>query len=199
MTVETPRGPSELLIADSDDHTAQVCVQPANELSLTLRTAQDLNEILDAMESGLVDVLLLNEEFTGDEQETELLRHIHYWYPETQVVVVSDSPSFSGAVQSIKVGAFDYLPKPLEAQNLRNTIERAMEQSQLESGRRGSDGELGGAKAPFGIVGESQAIRKLRNLIVKVAANIHPVLILGESGTGKELVARAIHVAGSTP
>jgi two-component system response regulator HydG len=194
VTVET-LGPSELLIADSDDQTRQASGQPASELNLTVRTAQDSDEVLDVLESGLVDVLILNEQFTGGEQDTEFLRHIHYWYPETQVILVSNSPSFSAAVQSIKLGAFDYLPKPLEALNLRNTIERAMQQSRLESGRR-TGREPGVAKAPYGIVGESVVMKKLHALIGKVAANIHPVLILGESGTGKELVARAIHTSG---
>lgn len=187
---------SELLIADLDDHTRQLCTVPANELNLTLRTAQDADEVLDALESGLVDVLVLNQRFTGKDQEPELLRHIHYWYPETQVIMVAGEPSFSSAVQAIKLGAFDYLPKPLEPESVRNTIERAMEQSRLESGRRGSAREPGDGGENFGIVGRNPVITKLHKVISKVAANIHPVLILGESGTGKELVARAIHSDG---
>lgn len=197
VTSETASGASELLIADSDDRTIQACEPPASELNLNLRIAQDCDELLDALESGLVDVLVLNEQFTGEEQDAELLRHIHYWYPETQAILVSDAPSFSAAVLSIKLGAFDYLPKPLEAEKLRTTIEHAMQQSLLQSGRRGADRESGAKTATFGIIGDSLPMRKLRALINKVASNIHPVLILGESGTGKELVAKAIHAGGS--
>ena len=196
MTVDAPQGTSELLIADLDDRTRQACEQPASELRLSLRTAQESDELLDALESGLVDVLVLNEQLIGGEQDAELLRHIHYWYPETQAIVVSDNPSFSAAVQSVKLGAFDYLPKPLEAQKLRTTIEHAMKQSR-QSGGRGWDREPAANAEAFGIIGESMPMQKLRTLIDKVASNIHPVLILGESGTGKELVARAIHAAGS--
>jgi two-component system response regulator HydG len=155
-----------------------------------------VEEILDVLESGLVDVLVLDEQFVAG-QEPELLRHIHYWYPETQVIVVSDSPSFASAVQAIKLGAFDYLPKPLEPQNVRNAIQHALERSRAEAGRRVGASEPEKAPGSYGIVGNTQAMKKIFKIVGKVAANVHPILILGESGTGKELVARAIHFSGS--
>ena len=93
-----PSGPavsSELLVADTDTHTAELCWRIAAPLNVA--------------ESGLVDVVLLSENLPGA-QGLELLRHIHYWYPETQVIVLAESPAFSVAVQATKVGAFDYLP-----------------------------------------------------------------------------------------
>jgi len=195
-SAETSSLGSELLIADSDDHTRDVCSRAAGELNLRARTVQDSEQIIDALESGLVNVLVLNEMFTG-EQDPELLRHIHYWYPETQVIVVSDSPSFASAVEAVKLGAFDYQPKPLEPDNVRSAIQLAVEHSRMEVGRRLGSREPVDAPGAYGIVGRTPVMWKVYKVIGKVAANVHPVLILGESGTGKELVARAIHFSGT--
>jgi DNA-binding NtrC family response regulator len=187
---------SELLVADTDSRTADLSMDLLRDLSLTIRSAQDSDMVLDALESGLVDVLLLSEDLPGG-KELELLRHIHYWYPETQVIVVAEKPSFSSAVQATKLGAFDYLPKPLEAAILRLTIERAMEQYRIEKGEHPGIRESPDVEGAYGIVGKTPVMWKLYKIIGKVAANVHPVLILGESGTGKELVARAIHFSGA--
>lgn len=186
--------PSELLVADLNTCTVELCISLASSLNLTIRTALDSDAVLDALESGLVDVLLLSQQLPGS-QELELLRHIHYWYPETQVIMVAEEPGYASAVQATKLGAFDYLPKPLERDELQHTIERAIEQFRMESARSGvrltADTEKG-----YGIVGQNGAMSKVFTIIGKVAGNIHPVLVLGESGTGKELVSRAIHFTG---
>lgn len=187
---------SELLVADSDPLTMELCRDVARAINLSVRSAQDSEMVLDALESGLVDVLLLNQDLPGA-QELELLRHIHYWYPETQVIMVANAPTFAAAVQATKLGAFDYLPKPLERETVRHTIERAMEQGRIETGRRTTTREPVDTNDALGIVGKTPVMLKLYNVIRKIASNVHPVLILGESGTGKELVARAIHYSGS--
>ena len=194
-----PSGPAvsaELLIADTDTHTAELCWRIAAPLNVAVRTAHDSDVVLDFLESGLVDIVLLSENLPGA-QGLELLRHIHYWYPETQVIVLAESPAFSVAVQATKVGAFDYLPKPLDSQTLQLTIERAMEHVRIETGRRIPTSESVDSEEAYGIVGKTPSMVKLYGVIRKVSHNIHPVLVLGESGTGKELVARAIHFSGA--
>src|SRR5215468_7620042 len=184
---------SELLVADPDIQTVELIRNIAAVSGFTVRTTQDSEATLDLLESGLIDVLLLSEQLPGG-SDLELLRHIHYWYPETQVIIISDRPTYPSAVQAIKLGAFDYFPKPLEDQLLAATIERAMEYRRLEMGRTVVR-EPVDAETAYGIVGTNALMWKVYTVIKKVAANIHPVLILGESGTGKELVARAIRSA----
>jgi DNA-binding NtrC family response regulator len=183
---------SELLVADADPTSVELCRQLTGASGLTVRTTHDSETTLDGLESGLVDVLLLSEQLPGG-SDLEFLRHIRYWYPETQVIMISDRPSYASAVQATKLGAFDYLPKPLESQLLQTTIERAMEHDRMGriALREPIDGE-----AVYGIVGKTPVMWKLYKVIEKVSANIHPVLIMGESGTGKELVAQAIHFSG---
>jgi len=185
---------SEVLVADPDIQTVESIRNIAAAAGFTVRTTQDSEATLDLLESGLIDVLLLSEQLPGG-SDLELLRHIHYWYPETQVIIISDRPTYPSAVQAIKLGAFDYFPKPLEDQLLAATIERAMEYRRLEMGRTVVR-EPVDAETAYGIVGTNALMWKVYTVIKKVAANIHPVLILGESGTGKELVARAIHFSG---
>lgn len=187
---------SELLIADADFHVIDLCRAVAAPLGLLAHPAEDSEMMLEALESGFVDVLLLNEHLPGN-AGFELLRHIRYWYPETQVVIVSNEPRFSSAVEAVKLGAFDYLPQPLDRDTLQNTIKRAMEQRQRHAGEQRPGIETASPGKDLGIVGQALAIDRLSKLIRKLAFNVHPVLILGESGTGKELVARAIHFHGS--
>ena len=183
---------SELLVADADLKSVELCRDLVGTTGLTLRATQDSEMTLDVLESGLVDVLLLSEELPGA-SDLEFLRHIQYWYPETQVIMISDHPSYASAVQATKLGAFDYIPKPLDRTLLEATIERAMEHRRM--GRLALREPID-AEAAYGIVGKTAVMWKLYKVIEKVSANIHPVLILGESGTGKELVARAIHFSG---
>ena len=89
---KTTSSPSELLIADDDDRTRQLCAGPAGELNLTIRTANEPDLVLDALEAGLVDLLILSEQFIGS-QEPELLRHIHY---ASHPLLVSGNTSHRG-------------------------------------------------------------------------------------------------------
>lgn len=185
---------SELLVVDADPQTVEFCRDLAGTAGLTIRAAHDSETALDVLESGLVDVLLLSQEFAG-EPDLEFLRHLHYWYPETQVIMLAERPSYASAVEATKLGAFDYMPKPLETQLLQNTIERAMEYGRTAKARTALR-EPVDSESAYGIVGKTAVMWKLYKVIEKVSANVHPVLILGESGTGKELVARAIHFNG---
>ena len=180
---------TELLVAGFDLSLIEMCREAASPLAMVVRAVENAETMFEVLESGFVDVLLLNEAFP-ENQDCELLRHVRYWYPETRVIVVSSDPRYSSAAQAIKLGAFDYLPAPLDRETLQSTIVRAMEQRQKHGGQESPGKDLG-------IVGESLAIEKLSKLIRKLAFNVQPVLILGESGTGKELVARAIHFHGS--
>lgn len=100
------------------------------------------------------------------------------------VAVITAHGNVETAVQALKLGAFDFITKPLDLQNLRNIVENALKLSEKD------------ADGPSRLLGDSPAMRDLRQLIERVARSQAPIHISGESGTGKELVARLIHDSG---
>ncbi|WP_243302309.1 sigma-54-dependent transcriptional regulator [Geothrix oryzisoli] len=113
--------------------------------------------------------------------------------PDTVVVVLSGSTSVETALQAMRMGIYDYVPKPFRTEELEHTLLRAIEKSQLnQENKRLREQIEGQAKGPQ-MVGCSDAWQKLQALLRRVAPSPSTVLITGPSGTGKELAARAIH------
>ena len=127
-----------------------------------------------------------------------LLRKIQEFDPAISVVVMTAHGSIEGAVQAVKLGAFDYLKKPLDLEELKLTADRARETSALKQ-ELAYYRERAGRDEPFGdVVGRSPAMRAVLERARQIAAldDTPPVLITGETGTGKGLVARTIHASG---
>ena len=126
----------------------------------------------------------------------EFQDHVHRIDPRTAVIIITAFASVDTAVRALKHGAFDYVTKPVDPDELTHLVRRALEQRRLRDENmhlRETIDELAGVDR---IVGDSPPMRKVMELVEHVAKTEATVLIRGESGTGKELIARAIH-AGS--
>jgi DNA-binding NtrC family response regulator len=121
----------------------------------------------------------------------EVLRRIREAAPEVVVIMVSGQGTVKAAVDAIRLGASDFLEKPVDQTRLEAALARAFECSRLRRQVNGLRAELA---ERFRIVGDSQALGQVRDLISRAAPTLASVLITGESGVGKELVARAIHL-----
>jgi two-component system nitrogen regulation response regulator NtrX len=120
----------------------------------------------------------------------ETLRRIRELVPTAQVMMMSGHGSIETAVKAIKLGAYDYIEKPLSLENVTLRVKHALDQYRLEQENRSLRTKV---QRKFELVGQSPAMQQLRQLIATAGPTNSRVLIGGENGTGKELVARAIH------
>ena len=121
----------------------------------------------------------------------ETLRRVKEFVPTAQVMMMSGHGSIETAVKAIKLGAYDYIEKPLSLENVTLRVKHALDQYRLEQENRSLKTKV---QRKFELVGQSSAMEQLRQLIETAGPTNSRVLIGGENGTGKELVARAIHM-----
>jgi two-component system nitrogen regulation response regulator NtrX len=121
----------------------------------------------------------------------ETLRRVKEFVPTAQVMMMSGHGSIETAVKAIKLGAYDYIEKPLSLENVTLRVKHALDQYRLEQENRSLKTKV---ERKFELVGQSPAMQQLRLLIETAGPTNSRVLIGGENGTGKELVARAIHM-----
>ena len=145
---------------------------------------------LAAVERDAPDAVLLDLMMPGGADGLATLEHLKRVAPDLPVVMMSGKASLADAVRATKLGAFQFLEKPLTPEGLLTTLRAALELSRTLAENRRLHEALGHADP---LVGVSKAMEQLRDLIARVAPTEVRVLITGESGTGKELVASAIH------
>ena len=147
---------------------------------------------LEAMQGHLFDAALVDIRMPEMDGLT-FLREVKRQDESIEVVIMTGYPTVSTAVEALKQGASDYLPKPLIMDELRHLMARLMERRFLRREVNVLRSRLGEQLAVNELVGSSSAMARVKDIISKVAVADSPVLIEGESGTGKELVAAAIH------
>ena len=133
---------------------------------------------------GQADIVLVGDGALGA-SSVELLREMKADYPETEVVVLSDDARVSSAVEAIKLGAYEYLPKPVDPGRLKNVLEKLVRRLEQSSEDRLLQEKLRTQHGLGKLVGTSLKMRRTYRMILKLASRRHPVMIVGESGTGK--------------
>jgi DNA-binding NtrC family response regulator len=123
----------------------------------------------------------------------EVLQRVKETHPDVEVIMVTGHSQIETAVRSMKLGAFDYLPKPFDPDELELIVERALERRRLLQENLDLKTEISSKYRFENIVGSSPQMQSVFRLIAKCAPTNSTVLLQGESGTGKELIARAIH------
>ncbi len=184
-----------LLIVEDERAVRECCRDVARSLGFATQLAESREEAYRALNTANIDVVLLDLRLPGN-NGLEVLREIKRLRPEAVVIVMTGFATVQSAVQAMKLGAYDYITKPFNFDELRLELERVTSHLKLTTENRLLREQLK-SKQGFGqLVGHSPEMEKLYRIIAKAAHSSHPVLILGESGTGKELVARSIHYAG---
>lgn len=151
-------------------------------------------EALELIRDRMFDVALVDLKMPGMDG-LELLGHLRNLSPETEVIILTGHGTTETAVEAMKMGAYDYLTKPVDLQELQVLIDKAAEKASLRKKNLGLTAALAreNSSSFHGMLGNAPAMVRLRALISKVADSPSPVLVEGESGTGKEMVSRALH------
>jgi len=159
-------------------------------------TAQDARHALERLDESTWDVAIVDIKMPGMDG-LELQRRIRQVDPEIAVIILTAYASVDTAVQALKAGAFDYVTKPVDPDELSHLVRRAVERRRLRSENVQLRQSVAQLAHPTPVVGESPAMRKVLEMVSTVARTDATVLIRGESGTGKELIAQAIHAASA--
>lgn len=163
---------------------------PAGEISLL--TASSADEGFELSRSAEPDVIILDVDLAG-QSGLELFRRIKELDSRVPVIFITGHGTTATAIEAMQLGAYEYLLKPLELDQLLDLVDRAFEISRLMKVPAVIADEAETAEAPDALVGRCPAMQAVYKAIGRVASQDVTVLILGESGTGKELVARAIY------
>lgn len=182
-----------LLVVDDERSIRDVLAQVLGYEGYEVAVASSGGEALAAFRARPFDLVLLDVKMQGIDG-LDTLSQLRLQDPDARVVMISGHGTIATAVQSVKQGAFDFLEKPLDSDRLLVTVERALEHRRLASENvRLREGLARATDARFAMVGDSDGLDKIRELVGRVAPTNARVLITGENGSGKELVARAIH------
>jgi len=181
-----------VLVVD-DDKTLRTLLQKALPLEgYEVFTLPGAEGVLEWLEDNPVDAVLCDLYLPG-KSGLELLSDIRRYFPHLPVIMVTGEASVETAVASLKMGAVDYIKKPFTIKEISVIISRAVDRKRLEE-ENARLREIVETKYSFsGLVGKTPQMKRVFELIRKVAPTDATVLIEGESGTGKELVAKAIH------
>ncbi|MGK2286101.1 nitrogen regulation protein NR(I) [Pedomonas sp. V897] len=184
-----------ILIADDDEAIRTVLRQALVRAGHEVRTTDTAAGLWKWVEDGLGDVVI-TDVVMPDENGLDLLPRIHARRPDLPVIVMSAQNTLATAVKATERGAFEYLPKPFDINEVKDVVQSAIER--IRSGRAARrEAEEGQQEDELPLIGRSQVMQDVYRTMARVIPTDLTVMILGESGTGKELVARALHNLGN--
>ena len=184
----TKNGASILVVDDAPD-TLEVLERSLTAAGYRVHTASSVVAAIEFLERAQVDLVITDlrmPKISG----LDLVRFLRENRKDTEVMMITGYATIEGAVEALKAGVEEYLPKPFTEDELTAAVERALEKQRLRGILRNHTAE---ATAPHGMIGDSAPMQEVYRAIDKAAAADATVLITGESGTGKELVGRAVH------
>ena len=185
-------GQVRILVIDDEESMRDSCRQALSRKASRVEVAQDGLTGLAMLEKEAFDLVILDLKMPGL-SGMEVLNKINREYPDVVIVVITGYATVESAVEAMKCGAYDFLPKPFTPESLRVIVGRALDRRELALENILLRSELEANLSSEVIIGQSESMRQIEEVVRKVSPTDTTVLISGESGTGKELVARAIH------
>ena len=187
---------SRVLIVDDEQSMRQMVAIALRQEGYDVVMAEDGEVASRELQANKVDVVVSDikmPRFDG----IELLRYAREHCPGTEVILMTAYTSTESAIEALRLGAYDYISKPFEIDELKVTVQRALERHVLRDENQFLRTQLSDRHRVDELIGRSPSMLRVFDLIHRLADSDITVLITGESGTGKELVAKAIHNKGS--
>ena len=181
----------EILIVDDNADIRNILNELILDAGYKTRLAANYNQALKEIDKKIPDVAILDVKLDkGDNDGIELLSHIKSKNKDVPVIIITGHANIEMAVNSLKLGAFEFVEKPFDQTRLLNFITRAVENIKLRSQNKEYENKL---FSSYELVGDSKNITNIKEQIEKISITESRVLINGPSGSGKELIARKIH------
>jgi len=181
-----------ILIADDEDIVVQSCLRILSGDEFKVDTANNGLEALVKVGEQDYDMLILDIKMPKM-NGIEVLQRVKETHPDIDVIMITGLNQIETAVKAMKLGAFDYLPKPFDPEELELVVARAFERRQLMQENVNLKNEVSARYSFENIIGSSPPMQAVYRLVARCAPTNSTVMLRGESGTGKELIARAIH------
>ncbi|WP_116367955.1 nitrogen regulation protein NR(I) [Parahaliea mediterranea] len=181
-------GQARVWVVDDDSSIRWVLERALNQAGIDNESFSDADSLLQQLRDEKPDVIISDIRMPGTDG-LALLSHLNEHYPELPVIITTAHSDLDSAVESYQRGAFEYLPKPFDIDEVVAITERALAQAREKRGEIPAPEALPQTE----IIGEAPAMQEVFRAIGRLAHSNITVLINGESGTGKELVARALH------
>ena len=186
---------TRLLVVDDEESLAEFLRLLFEKEGYDVLTANSVGEARTQLEGRTFD-LVLCDILMPDGNGLELLKEIKSESPHTAVIMMTAYASNKSAIEAMKLGAYNYISKPFNVEELKVVAAGALEKTELEEENLHLRNELERKYQFSNIIGRSPRMQEVFSLIERVAKTTSTVLISGESGTGKELIARAVHYSG---
>ena len=183
-----------ILIVDDEEVLRDVLDAVLRREGFDVVSASSGEEALSLLDGEEIDLVILDIMLPGI-SGIDTLRSIRISNPHLPVIIITAFSSIDGAIEAMKYGAYHYIPKPFKNEEVVITVNKALEQRRLSRENERLKAELSEKYAYANIIGKSEAMRKVYELVRLAAPSRSNILIAGESGTGKELIAKAIHHA----
>lgn len=183
-----------ILIVDDSLEMLEVVRRHLNALNYYTFQATNVNDAIEILKITSIDLLITDLQMP-EIDGMKLVNYAAEHFPEIPVLVITGYPSVSGAIEAVQSGVLDYLVKPFTQEELQSAVNKVFTKwkSQNKNKQDKSTGVNQSINPTIGIIGHSDKIQKLTEIIHRIKNTKATVLVQGESGTGKELVARAIH------
>ena len=186
---------NEILVVDDNSDIRLLIAGILKDKGFNVREAANFDQAINEINIKMPDAAVIDVKLDkGDNDGIEILNHMKKIDEDIPVIMISGHANVQMAVDSLKMGAFEFLQKPFSSERLLNFVKRAIENIDLKKEKKVLEGKLFNS---FDIIGESQPIEKIKNLILKLANTESRVFISGPAGSGKELIARQIHKKSS--